>query len=344
MLGRAHRSPTTLTTTSDEEQATPTTTRVYRNGVVEAENFPVADVSEYLSEDDTIVWVDMSSPSKADLHILAEELGLHELAVEDALGEHQRPKLDHYQTHLFLSSHAVRVDESGALHKTEIDAFISKRWIITVRKNDDFAMDVVLQRWDRSADLAKYGVSFLLYGLLDVIIDGYFDTVQTFDDFYDEVSDGIFSERPIDPAKQRHWFEMRRSLVHFHRLVVPMREAVSSLMRREHSAIDEGLYPYFQDVYDHILRVSESTDALRDLVSTIVETNISLRDYRQNQVMKQVTSWAAIIAVPTLVTGYYGMNVPFPGSGERWGWITSLSLVVVCSVALYVWFRKREWL
>ena len=92
-----------------------------------------------------------------------------------------------------------------------------------------------------------------------------------------------------------------------------MREAVSSLMRREHSAVDEGLYPYFQDVYDHILRVSESTDALRDLVSTIVETNISLRDYRQNQVMKKVTSWAAIIAVPTLVTGYYGMNVPFPG-------------------------------
>ena len=344
MLGRASRSQTTLTTTSDEPQAKPATTRVYRNGVVDAENFPVADVSEYLTQDDTIVWVDMCGPTKDELHILAEELGLHELAVEDALSEHQRPKLDHYETHLFLSAHAVRVDDSGSLHKTEIDAFINERWIITVRKNDDWTMDDVLQRWDRSADLAKYGVSFLLYGLLDVIIDGYFDTVQMFDDYYDVVSEGIFSERPVDPGKQRHWFEMRRALVQFHRLVVPMREAVSSLMRREHSAVDEGLYPYFQDVYDHILRVSESTDALRDLVSTIVETNISLRDYRQNQVMKKVTSWAAIIAVPTLVTGYYGMNVPFPGTGQRWGWITSLSLVVACSIGLYLWFRKREWL
>jgi magnesium transporter len=317
---------------------------VYRNGVVESENFPIADVSEFLAEPDTIVWVDMCSPSKDDLHVLAEELGLHELAVEDALSPHQRPKLDHYETHLFLSVHAVRVDDAGELHKTEIDAFINERWIITVRKNDDYSMDPVLRRWDRSGDLAKYGVSFLLYGLLDVIVDGYFVTVQAFDDFYDEVSEGIFSERPLDPAKQRHWFEMRRALVHFHRLVVPMREAVSSLMRREHSAVDEGLYPYFQDVYDHILRVSESTDALRDLVSTIVETNLSLRDYRQNQVMKKVTSWAAIVAVPTLVTGYYGMNVPFPGSGHTWGWLTAVALCVACSLTLYTVFRKHEWL
>jgi magnesium transporter len=177
-----------------------------------------------------------------------------------------------------------------------------------------------------------------------VIVDGYFDTVQQFDDFYDEVSESIFSERPVDPTKQRHWFEMRRSLVQFHRFVVPMREAVSSLMRREHTAVAEGLYPYYQDVYDHILRVSEATDALRDLVSTIVETNISLRDYRQNQVMKKVTSWAAIIAVPTLVTGYYGMNVPFPGFAEHWGWITAVTLCVACSVTLYSLFRKHDWL
>ena len=108
-------------------------------------------------------------------------------------------------------------------------------------------------------------------------------------------------------------------MVRFHRLVVPMREAVSSLMRREHAAVSEELYPYYQDVYDHILRVSESTDSLRDLVSTIVETNLSLRDYRQNQIVKKVSSWAAIIAVPALITGYYGMNVPYPGSGKHLG-------------------------
>ncbi len=116
---------------------------------------------------------------------------------------------------------------------------------------------------------------------------------------------------------------MRRAMVRFHRLVLPMREAISSLMRKEHAGVAEQLYPYFQDVYDHILRVSESSDSLRDLVSTIVETNLSLRDYRQNQIVEKVSSWAAIIAVPALVTGYYGMNLPYPGSQQTWGVVVS---------------------
>ena len=113
--------------------------------------------------------------------------------------------------------------------------------------------------------------------------------------------------------------------MHFHRLVAPMREVVSGIMRREQDSVHEPLYPYFQDLYDHVLRVVESTDALRDLVATIVETNLSLRDYRQNQIMKKVTSWAAIIAVPTLVTGFYGMNVPYPGFARHWGVYTRRS-------------------
>ena len=320
-------------------------TRIYRNGVLETEDFPLADVSDYLAEDDTVVWVDFCAPSKEQLHQLAEELSLHELAVEDALSPHQRPKLDHYESHLFLSAHAVRVDaESGRLDKTEINAFLHRRWIVTVRKDEHFSMAPVLQRWDRSPDLAKYGVSFLLYGLLDELVDDYFVAVQSFDEFYDEVSDQIFSERPLDPKNQRHWFEMRQSLVRFHRLVVPMREAISGLMRRQQGLVSEALYPYYQDVYDHILRVSESTDALRDLVSTIVETNLGLRDYRQNLIVKKVTSWAAIIAVPTLVTGYYGMNVPYPGSGSHWGVVVSALLIVGASLGLYTLFRKHGWI
>jgi magnesium transporter len=189
-----------------------------------------------------------------------------------------------------------------------------------------------------------HGVGFLLYGLLDVVVDGYFDTVQVFDDYYDEVSEGIFSERPLEPSQQRHWFKMRQALVKFHRLAVPMRESVSALMRREHSVIEETLYPYYQDVYDHVLRVSESTDALRDLVSTIVETNLSLRDYRTNQVMKKVTSWAAIIAVPTLITGWYGMNVPYPGFANHFGVFMATALVIFGAGGLYVLFKRKDWL
>jgi magnesium transporter len=321
-------------------------TRMYRKGILEAEGFPVADVSEHLEEPDTVVWVDLHGPSKAELHELADELGLHELAVEDALGPHQRPKLDHYASHKFLSCHAVRVDtDDPGLAESEIDAFINPRWLITVRDDDCFFdMPAVLRRWDRSPDLASHGVSFLLYGLLDVVVDGYFDTVEAFDEYYEEISEGIFSEQPLEPTEQRDWFHMRRALVRFHRLVVPMRETVSRLMRREQGTVSAELYPYYQDVYDHILRVSESTDSLRDLVSTIVETNLSLRDFRQNQVMKKVTSWAAIIAVPTLITGFYGMNVPYPGSGKTSGVLVSIAIVAIASSGLYLLFRRRDWL
>jgi magnesium transporter len=320
-------------------------TRVYRKGVLEAEGFPVADVSEHLEREGCVVWVDLCGPSKDNLHELAAELGLHELAVEDALEPHQRPKLDRYESHLFLACHAVRLDiEAGELRKTEVDAFINERWLITVRKDDGFAIEPVLQRWDRSPHRASHGVSFLLYGLLDVVVDGYFQTIQTFDDYFDEVSEGIFADHPIEPTKQLHWFDMRRAMVLFHRLVVPSREAVSSLMRRDQTAVAEELYPYYQDVYDHILRVTEDSDSLRDLVSTIVETNLSLRDYRQNLIVKKVSSWAAIITVPALITGYYGMNVPFPGSGATWGVVTSTALIVALGVGLYFLFRRHDWL
>jgi magnesium transporter len=323
-------------------------TRMYRKGVVADQAFPIADVSEHLEEPDAVVWVDLCGPNRDELHELARELGLHELAVEDALGPHQRPKLDHYTTHRFLSCHAVRFDLRGSegtgLDVTEIDAFIGDRWLITVRENERFSMDEVVERWDRSPELAAYGVSFLLYGLLDVVVDQYFEVVRSFDEYYDEVSEGIFDENPLNPSEQRDWFRVRRALVKFHRLVGAMREAVSGLMRREQGLVPEDLYPYYQDVYDHILRVSESTDSLRDLVGTIVETNLSLRDYRQNQIVKKVSSWAAIIAVPAAITGYYGMNVPYPGSGETWGFMLSTTLLVVASASLYLLFRWRDWL
>jgi magnesium transporter len=320
-------------------------TRAYANGKCVARDFPMGEVSDHLERSGCIVWVDLQGPDREQLHALSDELGLHELAVEDALSEHQRPKLDHYDTHLFLSCHSVTLNlETGDLDTVEIDAFMNERWLITVRKEDGFDFAPVLERWDRSPMLAAHGVGFLLYGLVDTIVDGYFDAVSEFDTYYDEVSEGLFNETPLEPAQQRHWFRMRRSLVHFHRLVVPMREAVSGLMRREHHTISEEMYPYFQDVYDHVLRVSESSESLRDLVSSIVETNISLREFRQNQQVKKITSWAAIVAVPTLITGFYGMNVPYPGFEKVWGVWAACVLMVVMSGGLYVIFKKRDWL
>jgi magnesium transporter len=318
--------------------------RAYRKGELEAEGFPLADVSDHLAQPDTIVWVDFCNPDRAELEQLKDELGLHELAVEDALEPHQRAKLDHYDQHFFLSCHLVNLgSDHVTLHKTEIDAFVGDRWFITVRKGDDVDIDAVVRRWDRSSDLASCGVPFLLYGLLDVVADSYFKVLDQFDDYYEQVSESLFDEHPLDPSSQRERFQARQSLVHIHRLVNGLREAVSSLLRRG-DAVPTQLDPYFQDVYDHLLRANEMTDTLRELVTSIVETNLTLRDFRQNQVMKQVTSWAAIIAVPTLITGYYGMNVRYPGLNTTWGFVMSVVLLIGCSVALFAVFRKKGWL
>ena len=318
--------------------------RVYVDGAVTDHDLPLDALAARLADERSVVWIDLCDPTDEALTQLTSQLGLHELAVEDAVEPHQRPKLDHYPDHLFLVSYATSVDAGDAeLRVAEVDAFIGPRWLITVH-DPEFDLDGLLARWDRSPDLARQGVSFLLYGLLDVVIDSYFDSIEVFDAYYDDISETIFGDRPIDPEQQLHWFQMRRALFRLHRLAVPMREAVSALMRREQGAVSDEMYPYFQDVYDHILRITESTDALRDLVATIVETNLSLRDYRQNQIMKKVTSWAAVIAVPTLITGYYGMNVKYPGIGTVWGAWFSAIVMVGLSIGLYTQFKKRDWL
>ena len=320
-------------------------TRAYCDGKLIKENFPVTEVSDFLAMPGAVVWVDYCKPCAADMEELQTELGFHELAVDDALGKHQRPKVDHYPNHLFLSCHAVALDGgTGVLAEAEVDAFINERWLVTVRKDEGFPLGPLLHRWNQSPGLAVHGVSFLLYGLLDLVIDGYFQPIDSFNDYYDAVSDSIFDEQPIPHRERRHWFDMRRALIKFHRLVLPMREVVSALMRHEQSIVPEALYPYYQDVYDHVLRATESTEALRDLVSTIVETNLSLRDYHTNQIMKKVTSWAAIIAVPTLITGWYGMNVPYPGFARHAGVVAATVLIIACSGGLYILFRRKEWL
>jgi magnesium transporter len=320
-------------------------TRSYRAGVLDAEDFPLGDLSEHLARDDTVVWVDFVHPAAQDLAPLADELGLHALAVEDALEPHQRSKIDRYPSHLFLACHAVRLDRAGTrLSKVEVDAFIGERWLITVRASDDYPIDPVLQRWDDDPELTAKGAGVLVYELLDDVVDGYFAAVEQLDAYYDEVADEVFADRPLRPDQHREWFEMRRTLSQFHRLVLPLREALSGLIRRQHELVDPDVLPYWQDLYDHVLVVSETTDSLRDLVSSLVDANLALRDYRQNQVMKKVSSWAAIVAAPTLITGFYGMNVPFPGNGVTAGVVASSLLIIVVSTCLYLLFRRQDWL
>ncbi|HEY0486076.1 MAG TPA: magnesium transporter CorA family protein [Mycobacteriales bacterium] len=320
-------------------------TRLYRNGVLEREDFPVEEVSDHLTDPGATVWLDYCAPSAEDLATLSEELDLHPLAVEDAVQAHERPKLDRYESHLFVTAYAVTLDGStGQLSKSEIAAFVTPNALVTVRKDDGFDIDAVVARWDESADLAKSGVSYLLWGLLDSVVDGHFAAVQELDGALESLEDLLFDERPHNRQVQRRSFELRKSLVLLRRVVLPMREVVNSVLRRDLNVVDDAMTPYFQDVYDHVLRVTEWTESMRDLVTTILETNLTIQGNRMNLIMKKVTSWAAIIAVPTAVTGFYGQNVPYPGFGHPLAFWTSSALIVALSGGLYWAFRRRDWI
>jgi magnesium transporter len=320
-------------------------TRLYRKGVLESEGFDVADVSDHLADPSAVVWFDLCEPSAADLASISEELGLHPLAVEDAVQRHQRPKLDRYASHLFVTAYSVALDTTtGQLAVREVAAFVTSNALVTVRKSPDFDIDAVVKHWDQSADLAVHGTGYLLYGLLDYVVDTHFDAVQSLDVQVEGLEDGLFEENPRDQEMQVRTFQLRKSLVTLRRVVLPMREVVNSLLRRDLHAIDAEMVPYFQDVYDHVLRATEWTESMRDLVTTILETHLTVRGNRLNVIMKQVTSWAAIIAVPTAVTGFYGQNVPYPGFGHISGFWTSSLLTLGLAVALFVVFRRKDWI
>jgi magnesium transporter len=179
---------------------------------------------------------------------------------------------------------------------------------------------------------------------LDELVDGHFDAVESLDDQIEQLEDLLFDDRPHDRGVQRRSFELRKSLVQLRRVVLPMREVVNTLMRRDLGLVSDELLPYYQDVYDHVLRATEWTESLRDLVNTIVETNLTIQGNRLNVITKKVTSWAAIIAVPTAITGFYGQNVPYPGFAHVSGFLTSSILIVALSGALYLTFKRLDWL
>jgi magnesium transporter len=321
-------------------------TRLYRDGKCVEENFDPAKISDHLETETCVVWLDLESPDKADLALIAEEFSLNPLAVEDATTERQRPKLDHYDDHIFISLYDVTLDqETGQLHAHELAVFASQHYLITVRKSPGYSIDPIVTRWDDNQNLAKYGVGFLLWGLLDVVVDGHFQTVQQLDEKIEGLEELLFDPTETGTAVQRQSFELRKSLVRIRRVVLPTREVVNALMRRENSLVDEALIPYYQDVYDHVLRAADWTDSLRDLVSTILETHLTIQGNRMNDIMKKVTSWAAIGAVPTIITGYYGMNVlTFPKSGTDGGGYVALILMAALVSWLYFMFKRRDWL
>jgi magnesium transporter len=335
---------TSPTVSAAEPPKCPTRTRAYREGAVIGEGFPAEQISEVLAADDRhLVWLDLFDPDEADLQIVTEEFGLHPLAVEDAVHDHQRPKIDRYRTHLFVNVYAVELDTAGRLASSEISVFVTQRALITVRKSD-FDIDQLIERWDLDSDLARDGgIGYLLYGLLDAVVDGHYEALETLADFAEDLEDHLFAPRS-DYDIRRRGFELRRTAAGLRRVVAPMHDVIQRLVRSSPHVVTDALTPYYEDVLDHVQRTAESADSTRELVTSILDANMTEQSNELNDITKKLASWAAIIAVPTAVTGFYGQNVPYPGFGTHAGFVSAVVVMLVLAGGVYALLRSQHWL
>ncbi|MBA3728563.1 MAG: magnesium/cobalt transporter CorA [Actinobacteria bacterium] len=319
------------------------TCRLYREGQLKETGFDPDLVSEFLKEPESLVWVDVESPSPQDIAMLGEEFGFHELALEDCLHPHQRPKIESYGSYFFLVAYGVTLRD-GELVGHEVGAFVGKGYLVTVRKAPAIDLRPVVERWDIHEHLLKEGGGYLLYILLDEIVDGYFSTLDYLEDLSEEVEEHVL-DSDGDPMAQNQIFRLKKQVLLFRRWVSPLRDVLDVMQRKVVQVVTPELEPYYRDVYDHVLRVTDFVDTLREILSTALDAHLTVVSNRLNEVMKRLTSWAAIILVPTLIAGIYGMNfVHMPELDWLFGYPFALGLMALSAGALYVTFKKRDWL
>jgi len=319
--------------------------RVYRDGKLIAQSVAVSDIAKLNKDKRAVYWMDLVAPTKEDIDAVGAIIGVDQLHLDDAFRGRQRPKLDMAEKYLYINAYTTSLDKSTKeLATEELAIFVTHNGVITVRDNDNFGLTPILRHWDESAAPGRHGVDYLIWGLLDVIVDGYFDALETLDDEIEELEDRLFASVKQDLSLQKLTYDLRKALVILRRLTLPMREIVGPLMRQDVVPISAEMALHFHDVYDHVMRVADWTESLRDLITTLLETNLTIQGNYMNSIMKKVTSWAAIIAVPTAITGFYGQNIPYPGYMEPWGVWVSIAVTVLVSFGLYLSFKARDWL
>jgi magnesium transporter len=326
----------------------PTRTRLYQDGKVIAEGFATDEVRALMAErPDSVLWLDLHDPDLVDLRAVAEEFHLHPLAVEDAVLDHERPKLDRYHDHMFMNVYAVAVDTAGtqpSLTKHEISSFITERALITVRKSDaDVA--ALLERWDAEPDLGiRGGVGFLVYGLLDLIVDSHYAAARALDEAMDVTEDRILDEGGAPRAVRRYGFALRKTLAALRRPVAPMPDVIGQVMRADSHMMNDHLAPYYWDIDDHAQRATDTIDHARERINELLEADLAEQSNSLNDITRKLAAWAAIIAVPTALTGYFGQNLPYWGYEKFWGFLMSLGLIVATAGGLYLYLKKQGWL
>lgn len=316
-----------------------------------AEGRRVADValeeiSEVLKQDDErFIWIGLHAPDEILLRRVQAEFGLHDLAIEDALRAHQRPKLERYDDSLFVVLRTARM-EPGTPHPEigETHIFVGPRYVVSVRHGSTLSYAAVRARCEANPALLAQGPGFVLYALMDFIVDQYFPVVETLEDELDVLEDVIFGEA-FDRQATSRIYRLKRDLLELKKATSPLIDICNRLIRTDLELIPEDTRPYFRDVYDHVIRINEMIDTLRELLTTALEANLSLITVSQNEVVKRLTGWAAIVAVPTLIASIYGMNFRFmPELVWPWGYPLIMAVMVGACGFLYYRFRRAGWL
>jgi magnesium transporter len=320
------------------------TVNVHRNGAGVEETVPITQISDVLKEPNQILWVDVEHPTADDLRTLEEEFGFHPLAIEDATQKHERPKILLYQRFVFIVFYALEMSAGGELEHQELALFIGQNYVVTVHDAPVPVLNQVQSRWRQNAPVGgKPGTGLLVYSILDAIVDDYFPVVDALAERIEEIEEIVLNTTRSSPIHEL--FRLKRDMVQVRRVVAPERDVLNVLVRRDTPMFDEGTILYFQDVYDHILRVTDAIDTYRDLLSGALDAYLSVTSNRLNQVMKTLTASSIILMTITLVASIYGMNFDnMPELHWRLGYLWAIGLMVGLAGILIAFFRRIDYL
>ena len=305
----------------------------------------IPDISEVLAQPDRFVWIGLHEPAEALLREVQQEFRLHDLAVEDAHRAHQRPKLERYGDSLFVALRTAQMDPATRRADFgETHIFVGPRYVVSVRHGASVSYAEVRTRCEATPRRLAQGPGYVLYALMDFIVDQYFPIVEALEEDLDALEEEIFG-RTLDRETTARIYRLKRDLLEVKRAVSPLVDVCNRLTRFEDDLIPEDTRLYFRDIYDHAIRINEMVDTARELLTTAFEANLSLISVGQNESMKKLAAWAAIIAVPTLIAGVYGMNFQhMPELGWMLGYPAAMAAMLGTCVGLYVHFKRSGWL
>ncbi len=308
-----------------------------------ARTLQIAEVRDWISDQDRFVWIGLHEPDEALLREVQLQFGLHDLAVEDALHAHQRPKLEFYGDSLFLVLHTAQLSKSH-LELGETYIFAGRGYLVAVRHGPSAPYREVRARCEAAPMMLRKGSDFVLYALMDFIIDRYTPLLNELEDEAQLIEKEILEHR-ANQAMVTRIYELKRELLQVHRSVAPVVDICNRLMRFDSAMIDEDMRPYFRDIHDHALRLDEAIGYVRELLGSALEANLLMASLQQNEVMKRLASYAAMLAVPTAIAGIYGMNFDsIPELHWRHGYSFALAMMGSCCAYLYYRFKKSGWL